>query len=350
MASDSESKSDKLLEQIEQLTQNLKDSLEQVKLPDEIQDLKVEYLGRKSKLTNILKGLKDLSDEGKKQVGQQANTAKEKMTSLINKQERKLKQEVFKQQISQEKIDVTLPGKKHELGHKHPVTAMQQRAEDIFLSMGFQIAYPYEIDSDYNIFEALNFPKDHPARDSWDTFIAEDGQMPIPHTSAMQNRVLSNNEPPIRYIVPGRTFRNEATDARHEHTFFQIEGIYVDKGIALSDMLGTLKTFFSEFYEKDIKVKFTPDYFPFVEPGGMMSLTCILCDAKGCNVCKQTGWLEILGCGMIHPNVLSEAGIDPNVYSGFAWGFGLERLIMLKFGIEDIRHFNSGNLKFIRQF
>ena len=166
----------------------------------------------------------------------------------------------------------------------------------------------------------------------------------------MQNRILSTNKPPIRAIVPGRCFRNEATDARHEHTFSQIEGIYVDKGVALTDMLGTLKEFFSKFYEKDLEVKFTPDFFPFVEPGGMMSLSCVLCNGKGCAVCKHSGWLEIMGCGMIHPKVMEMAGIDPKTYSGFAWGFGVERLIMLKYNINDIRGFYSGNLDFVRQF
>lgn len=166
----------------------------------------------------------------------------------------------------------------------------------------------------------------------------------------MQNRVISARKPPIRVVVPGRCFRNEATDARHEHTFHQVEGICIDKQITLADMLGTLKEFFSQYFETDLEVKFTPDFFPFVEPGGGMALSCIICQGKGCDVCKKTGWLEVLGCGMIHPNVLTKAGIDPSVYSGFAWGFGLERLIMLKYTVEDVRHFNSGNLDFIRQF
>jgi len=192
--------------------------------------------------------------------------------------------------------------------------------------------------------------KGHPARDSWDTFWTEDENILITHTSSMQNRVLRSKTPPIRAIVPGKCFRNEATDARHEHTFYQVEGIYVDKGITFTDMLGTLKTYFEAFFEKEIQVKFMPDFFPFVEPGGQMALSCVLCDMKGCKVCKGTGWLEILGCGMIHPNVLKEAGIDTDLYTGFAWGFGLERLIMLKQNIEDMRIFHSGDLRFIRQF
>ena len=230
------------------------------------------------------------------------------------------------------------------------ITQATWRCEDIFQKMGFNIEYPFEIDDDYHNFESVNMPKDHPARDSWDTFWTKDNFIAITHTSSMQNRVISSSTPPIRVVVPGRCFRNEATDARHEHTFNQIEGIYIDKRVTLSDMLGTLKEFFVNYFETDLEIKFTPDYFPFVEPGGMMALSCIICNGKGCDVCKKTGWLEVLGCGMIHPNVLKMGGLDPEVYSGFAWGFGLERLIMLKYAIEDVRHFHSGNLDFIKQF
>jgi len=216
--------------------------------------------------------------------------------------------------------------------------------------MGFEIYTPFEIDDDYHNFTSLNMPEGHPARDAWDTFWTEDEHILITHTSSMQNRILKSANPPIRAIVPGKCFRNEATDARHEHTFYQVEGVYVDKGITMRDMLGTLQTYFEAFFEQSIKVKFMPDFFPFVEPGGQMALTCVLCKGEGCKVCKHTGWLEILGCGMIHPNVLKEAGIDPEQYTGFAWGFGLERLIMLKANVQDIRLFHSGDLRFIKQF
>lgn len=315
-----------------------------------IELLKTTYLGRKSPLVSILKELKNYPQEEKKILGSKANQAKVKVTDLLEHRHQKFLKEKYSSISKEEQIDVTLPAYDPQSGHLHPVTQMLWRTEDIFQKMGFEIRYPYEIDDDYHNFSSLNLPEGHPARDSWDTFWTEDGHIAITHTSSMQNRVLKSVEPPIRVVVPGKCFRNESTDARHEHTFHQVEGIYVDKGISLNHMLGTLKTFFSEFFEREIEVKFTPDFFPFVEPGGMMSLTCILCGGKGCTLCKQTGWLEVLGCGMIHPSVLEMGGIDPNVYSGFAWGFGLERLVMLKYNIEDVRYFNSGRLDFLKQF
>jgi len=317
---------------------------------ESIEKLKITYLGRKSELTSILKELKNYSPEDRKVLGSEANQVKVKITRLLEEKHQQLLKAKHTRISKDEEIDVTLPVYKPVNGHIHPVTQMLWRTEDIFQKMGFEIMYPYEVDDDYHNFSSLNLPEGHPARDSWDTFWTEDGQIAITHTSSMQNRVLKSKELPIRVVVPGKCFRNEATDARHEHTFHQVEGIFVDKGISINHMLGTLKTFFSEFFEREIEVKFSPDFFPFVEPGGMMSLTCILCEGKGCAVCKQTGWLEILGCGMIHPQVLEMGGVDPNVYSGFAWGFGLERLVMLKFNIEDVRHFNSGKLDFLRQF
>jgi len=227
---------------------------------------------------------------------------------------------------------------------------MRWEIGDIFQLMGFEVFEPFDVDDDYHNFESVNIPKGHPARDIWDTFWTEDGFSPIPHTSSMQNRVLKSRKPPVRAVVIGHTFRNERTDPRHEHTLFQCEGVYVDKGITLQDMIGTLKYFFEQIFKKEIKVKVDPDYFPFVEPGNGMALSCTICDMKGCRVCKGTGWLEILGCGMIHPNVLKEGGVDPNMYSGFAWGFGIDRLVMLRDKIEDVRHFHSGDLRFIQQF
>jgi phenylalanyl-tRNA synthetase alpha chain len=342
---------DNLLERISNIVNEHTEGLKQATDIPTLNILEVKILGRKSELTKILKQIKDLKDpQEKKLVGQQSNFAKQGLERHIKERRDVLKSEYLSNVESKEKIDVTIPGNKMETGHIHPVTQMTQLCEDIFMRMGFDVQYPYAIDDDYHNFEALNMPKNHPARDSWDTFWTEDDQIAITHTSSMQNRILTSNQPPIRVIVPGRCFRNESTDTRHEHTFSQIEGVYVDKGINLTHMLGVLREFFSKFYEKEIDVKFTPDFFPFVEPGGMMSLSCVLCNGKGCSVCKNTGWLEILGCGMIHPKVLEMANIDPNTYSGFAWGFGVERLIMLKYDINDIRYFYSGNLDFLKQF
>lgn len=339
-----------LLADLDKIETDAKDKIAKIQDLKDLEDLKTKVLGRKSKLTNILKNIKNLDKESKKEFGSTANKLR---VNLTNEFEQKTKNIQFKklENISKEEaIDITLPGKANRQGTIHPLTQMLHRAEDIFYRMGFEVVYANEVDDDYHNFQTVNIPEGHPARDSWDTFWTKDGHIAITHTSSMQNRILSAKEPPIRAVVPGRSFRNEATDARHEHTFTQIEGIYVDKGITFADMLGTLKTFFSEFFEQDMDILFSPDFFPFVEPGGMISLTCILCNGDGCDVCKKTGWLEILGCGMIHPKVLEMAKLDPNVYSGFAWGFGLERLIMLKSNIEDVRHFFSGNLKFIRQF
>lgn len=317
---------------------------------EENESNRVKFLGRKSQLISILRDLKLYSEEDRRVLGSEGNKAKLTIEELIEKNQQSLLKTKHSTYKEEDKIDVTIPVYEPRVGHIHPVTQMLWKTEDIFQKMGFAVEYPFEVDDDYHNFTSLNLPEGHPARDSWDTFWTKDGHIAITHTSSMQNRILKSSSPPIKVVVPGRCFRNEATDARHEHTFHQVEGVYVDKGISLNHLLGTLKTFFSEFFEKEIEVKFTPDFFPFVEPGGMMSLTCILCEGKGCNVCKKTGWLEVLGCGMIHPKVLSEGGIDPEVYSGFAWGFGLERLVMLKYNIEDIRHFNSGKLDFLRQF
>ncbi|MFQ5492713.1 MAG: phenylalanine--tRNA ligase subunit alpha [Candidatus Dojkabacteria bacterium] len=346
----SSAKTDKILSQLDDLLSKAKNDITSAATDKDLEAKRVKFSGRKSQLTRILRNLKTLKPEEKRVVGSRSNETKIKIEELLENQRQKLISERLDGLALKEEIDITLPGKDLASGHKHPVTAMLHRSEDIFQKMGFDIVYPFEVDTDYNNFQAVNIPEGHPARDSWDTFWTEDGQIAITHTSSMQNRVLSSKEPPIRVIVPGRSFRHEATDARHEHTFFQIEGIYVDKGITFGDMLGTLKTFFSAFYEREMDVKFSPDYFPFVEPGGMISLDVSEMGEAFMEISKGTGWLEILGCGMIHPKVLEMANLDPNVYTGFAWGFGLERLIMLKYGIEDIRHFYNGNLKFIRQF
>lgn len=220
----------------------------------------------------------------------------------------------------------------------------------IFTRMGFTVVESREIDDDYHMFGSLNFPKDHPARDEYDTFVTDEGLIAPAHTSIMQNRVLKSQKPPIRAVIPGRVFRNEDLDARHEHTFYQLEGVYVDKGIHAGHLIATLKAFLEEYFGQKLEVKTQPFYFPFTEPSFEFALSCPFCKKKGCNVCSYTGWIELLGCGMIHPNVLKEGGVNPRDYTGFAWGMGIERLVMMKYDIEDIRHFESGNLAFLRQF
>ena len=235
-------------------------------------------------------------------------------------------------------------------GSQHPINTELKIILDIFARMGFAAVESREIDDDYHMFTSLNFPPDHPARDEYDTFVTTEGLIAPAHTSIMQNRVMKSQKPPIRAVIPGRVFRNEDLDARHEHTFYQLEGVYVDRGINAGHLIATIKTWLSAYYQKDVKIKTQPFYFPFTEPSFEFAASCIFCDQKGCNICSYTGWIELGGCGMIHPNVLREGGIDPAEYTGFAWGFGIERLVMLKYGIEDVRHFESANLKFLRQF
>jgi len=235
-------------------------------------------------------------------------------------------------------------------GSIHPINTELSIILDIFGRMGFIAVESREIDDDYHMFTSLNFPPGHPARDEYDTFMTTEGLIAPAHTSIMQNRVMKSQTPPIRAVIPGRVFRNEDLDARHEHTFYQLEGVYIDKDINAGNLIATLKTFFSEYFQKDVKVKTQPFYFPFTEPSFEFAASCPFCDEKGCNICSYTGWIELLGCGMIHPNVLKEGGIDAKEYTGFAWGGGIERLVMIKYGIEDVRYFHSGNLKFLRQF
>ncbi len=235
-------------------------------------------------------------------------------------------------------------------GSIHPLMAELETVLDIFYRMGFTVVESREIDDDYHMFTSLNFPPGHPARDEYDTFVTEEGLIAPAHTSIMQNRVMKAGRPPVRAVIPGRVFRNEDLDARHEHTFYQLEGVYIDKGINAGHLIATLKTFLEEYFGQNLEVKTQPFYFPFTEPSFEFAISCPFCQKKGCHICSYTGWIELLGCGMIHLNVLKEGGIDPQKYTGFAWGMGIDRLVMMKYGIEDVRHFHSANLKFLRQF
>jgi phenylalanyl-tRNA synthetase alpha chain len=341
---------------------NLRDSLAKKKLQEsaieaEYLDLQKKYLGHNSKLNEILKGLKEIKDETeKKKVGQQANELREYITTSISEEKNAAVRSILSKKLEVEYVDPTIPGKKPTTqGYKHIISQTIEQIEDIFLKMGFEIEYSYDIDSAYNAFDAVNIPAEHPARDSWDTLWLSDGNLAIPHTSAMQNRILKNTEIPVRKAIIGKCFRNEATDATHEHTFYQLEGVYVDKNISMADMIGVLLEFLERFFESKINYKFTPDFFPFVEPGGQMAIEKSAIKRLNSSANDQSGetiksqYLEVLGCGMIHPNVLKMAGVDPETYSGFAWGTGIERLILLKYGIDDIRHFKSGDLRFIEQ-
>ena len=321
-----------------------------------VNDLKSKYLSKKGNLKNLLKKIGEQKNEEKAQFGKEVNILKnfiqEKVETLNSN---------LKPKFSKEQIDVTAPFDKNtpedkkpkllnKLGSKHPLTQELENILEIFQKMGFEIEESRQIDNDYNMFQSLNFPIGHPARDNWDTFWTKENFVLPAHTSTMQNRILRKYNIPIRVVIPGRCFRNEATDASHEHTFYQIEGVYVDKDISMSHMFATIKAYLEAFFETKLEVKIQPSYFPFTEPDAEFVISCPFCEKKGCSICKYTGWIEIMGCGMIHPNVLTEGGIDPKKYSGFAWGFGLDRLVMIKNAIDDIRKLHGGELEFLDQF
>ncbi|OQX51383.1 phenylalanine--tRNA ligase subunit alpha [candidate division CPR3 bacterium 4484_211] len=343
---------------INELNKRASRELEKLLDLDKLREWKRQYLGKKGLITQLIKQLPGITDNKRPEIGRQINQIKNDLKKAYDRKMSNLQNQPPKthRQEPNNWFDLTAPGEKTNLGHLHPITQMRQYAEDIFTRMGFEIFEAREVDDDYHNFESLNMPPQHPARDIWDTFWTNQGLVLITHTSSMQNRILSTKEPPLRAVIVGRCFRNEATDARHEHTLHQIEGLLVDRGITLRHLIGVFKAFLDEFYQRDVSIKIQPSYFPFVEPGIEFLIDCTICRGKGtmnkkqCSTCGGSGWIELAGAGMIHPKVLKEAGIDPQKYSGFAWGFGLDRLVMMKYGIEDIRHFHSGDLRFIRQF
>ena len=337
-------------EKISSLRESFERELEAAKNSEAVEKLRVAYLGKKGSVTELLKGLKDVSGEQKKEMGQHINLLKKQVEEKIGAQIEKIKAAEEEALVaSAEQYDVTLTVTEAE-GSYHPITLVQRQLEEIFASMGFTIEDYSEIVDDYHCFEALNIPKHHPARDMQDTYYLENGQLLKTHTSAAQNAIMKKYGAPLRAIFPGRCFRNEATDACHENTFFQMEGIMIDKNISISNLIYFMKTMLSEVFERDINVRLRPGFFPFVEPGFELDISCLICGGEGCPSCKNSGWLELCPCGMIHPNVLTAGGIDPEEYTGFAFGLGLTRLVMMKYGVKDIRDLNSGNLKALSQF
>ncbi len=323
----------------------------------DLEAIRVKYLGKKGPVTELMKGMKDLSNEEKKTFGQKVNELKAELTEKLSEKTAFLKeQEILKEIEGMAEFDISMPATLGE-GSYHPITLVQRQCERIFKSMGFTVEDYAEVVSDYECFESLNIPKHHPARDMQDTYYLENGQLLKSQTSAAQNAIykkykdaLINDGVPIKTIFPGRCFRNEATDACHENTFFQMEGVMVDKDISISNLIYFMKTMLSEVFQKDIKVRLRPGFFPFVEPGFELDISCLICGGDGCPSCKHSGWLELCPCGMIHPEVLKAGEIDPEEYTGFAFGLGLTRLVMMKYGIKDIRDLNSGNLKTLTQF
>ena len=316
----------------------------------DVEALRIAYLGKKGSVTELLSNLRNVHNEQKKEVAQGINELKKYAEGVITEKATELKAAEEAAAIaSAERYDVTMP-LTDKLGSLHPITLVQREVEQIFATMGFTIEDYSEVVTDYECFEGVNIPKHHPARDMQDTYYLDNGQLLKTHTSAAQNAILRKYGAPLRAIFPGRCFRNEATDACHENTFFQMEGMMVDENISISNLIYFMKTMLSEVFKKDVKVRLRPGFFPFVEPGFELDISCLICGGEGCPSCKNSGWLELCPCGMIHPNVLREGGVDPEKYTGFAFGLGLTRLAMMRYGIKDIRVLNSGNLKAMTQF
>lgn len=344
-----------MLEKIKKIKEKALAEILEVKTGEELENLRINYLGKKSEFNQILKGLKDLNAEEKKLVGPEANEAKKEIQTALENKLQELEDLI---DMEKEWIDVTAPGKKMKKGHWHPLSLVQRDIEDIFTSMGFEIADGPEVESEFYNFDAVNVPEDHPGRDMQDTFwISKEegrekgaGTVLRTQTSSVQVRYMQNHKPPFRIIIPGRVFRQEATDASHEHTFHQFEALVVGKKVSVANFLYIAETFFSQFFGKKLNVRLRPSYFPFVEPGFEFDISCTNCDGKGCSSCKQTGWLEVGGAGMVHQNVFEMAGYEKGKYQGFAWGFGLERLAMMRYKIDDIRHFHGGDVRFTKQF
>jgi len=340
-----------MLEKLKLLSACAEEEISAAKDLKELENLRVKYLGKKGQLTEILKGLGGFDPESRRQIGMEANNLKQRLTNIIEEKISEFNKSAVKSSLSGVAgFDTSLPGVSYPVGSLNPVTIVQREIEKIFTGMGFIIVDGPEVEDDFHNFEALNIPEHHPARDMQDTYWLHNGQLLRTHTSPCQVRAMKKYGAPLRIIAPGRCFRNESTDASHENTFFQLEGMMIDKKVSIANLIYVMKLLLSEVFKRDVKVRLRPGFFPFVEPGFELDLNCTICGGGGCPTCKQSGWVELLPCGMIHPNVLRYGGIDPDEYTGFAFGLGLTRLAMMKYGISDIRLFNSGDIRSMRQF
>ena len=337
-------------EQIKQIRQVAEAAIAAAQSEQEIEALRIRFLGKKGELTAILKQMGGVSPEERPIIGQLANEVRSYIEDRISTISASLKAQSAAKKLESEKIDVTIPGRATTLGQKHPLNIVLDEIKEIFLGMGFDVAEGPEVELDYYNFEALNIPKDHPARDTQDTFYITENILLRTQTSPVQVRVMEKQKPPIRVISPGRVYRSDAVDATHSPVFHQIEGLVVDKGITMGDLKGTLEDFAKRLYGDDSVFRFRPHHFPFTEPSAEMDTMCFNCQGKGCRLCKGEGWIEILGCGMVHPKVLANCGIDPEEYSGFAFGLGLERIVMRRFGIDDMRLLFENDIRFLNQF
>ncbi len=317
---------------------------------DRLNEVRVAFLGKKGELTAVLKGMKDLSPEERPVVGQSVNEIRDEIEQKLEEKKASMEEAELEKRLSEEVIDVTLPAHRNMIGHRHPNTIVLDEVERIFVGMGYEVVEGPEIEYDYYNFEALNIPEGHPARDEQDTFYINDDILLRTQTSPVQIRMMEERELPIRMIAPGRVFRSDEVDATHSPSFHQIEGLVIDRGITFSDLKGTLEVFAKEFFGEETRVKFRPHHFPFTEPSAEMDVTCYKCGGKGCRFCKGEGWIEILGCGMVHPHVLEMSHINPEEYSGFAFGVGLERITLLKYEIDDLRLLTENDVRFLNQF
>ena len=337
-------------ERLESIKQEAIKQIQASDVPEKLNDVRVKFLGKKGELTAVLKGMKDVAPEERPKVGQLVNETRAAIEELLDETKKKMDAAIREEKLKQEVIDVTLPSKKNTVGHRHPNTIALEEVERIFIGMGYEVVEGPEVEYDLYNFEKLNIPADHPAKDEQDTFYINKDIVLRTQTSPVQARVMEQGKLPIRMIAPGRVFRSDEVDATHSPSFHQIEGLVIDKNISFADLKGTLEVFAKELFGPDTKTKFRPHHFPFTEPSAEVDVTCFKCQGAGCPMCKQEGWIEILGAGMVHPNVLRNCGIDPEVYSGFAFGMGVDRITMLKYEIDDIRLLFENDMRFLDQF
>ncbi len=339
-----------MLEKLKQIEAEAISAVNSAKSAEDIEHLRIQYIGRKGQLTEILRSLGTVSPEDRPVVGQKANQLKNQIGSLLDSKSQEIKTQLESAKNDKLVLDITIPGRKLATGGVHPLTKVRYEIEDIFTSMGFTIEQGPEVESDYYNFEALNTPADHPARDEQDSFYITDNYLLRTQTSPVQIRVMEKRQPPIRMIAPGRCYRRDAVDATHSFQFHQIEALMVDKHITFGDLKGVIDMWVKAFFGPNRKTRFTPHFFPFTEPSAELHMSCLFCEGKGCRVCKNSGWIELGGCGMVDPAVFKFVNYDPEVYSGFAFGFGIERMAMLKYGIDDIRLFFENDIRFLQQF
>ena len=324
--------------------------IEAARSPHDLEQVRIEVLGRKGTLTQVSKDMGKLAPEDRARVGKLLNAVKQKLESADETRRRQFDAEALDTRLKAEWLDLTLPAPGAPMGHLHPITRIQSEIEDLFVSLGFAVLDGPEVEDEYHNFDALNIPADHPARDMQDTFWLSDGNLLRTHTSPVQVRGMERLGPPLRMIAPGRAFRNENVDASHEHTFYQLEGMMIDRDVSVAHLIYFMKTLLSAIFKREVTVRLRPGYFPFVEPGFELDIQCLICGGPGCPVCKQSGWVELLPCGLVNPNVLRMSGIDPDEWNGFAFGLGLTRLAMMRYAIDDIRLLQSGDLRFLNQF